>query len=138
MSTVTTHDWDAGIRRERRLDGLLSLSVTAALAGYVLLCLDLPATAGRVWIVVGLLSLALFATQQWANGTGRRVVETFRLRHAVRERVDPGPQWRDQRTRRPTASLRAGWRGSTCWPRPSSSRAAAGRSRPPRCRAPCS
>jgi hypothetical protein len=96
MSTVTNHDWNAGIRRERRLDGLLSLCITAALAGYALLCLDLPATAGRVWIVVGLLSLALFATQQWANGSGRRGVERFRLRHGVRVHVDPGPQWRDQ------------------------------------------
>jgi hypothetical protein len=96
MSTVTTHDWDAGERRERRLEALLGLAVLMVLVGWPLVRLDLDSRSDRGWLI-GMAVVGLVATALWIGSLrwrGRK--GAFRVRHAIREHVDPGPHLRDE------------------------------------------
>jgi hypothetical protein len=111
-STETTHDWTAGVRRERQLDGLLYVLLSALLAGYVLLRLDLATKAGRFGLAVAILVVVLLAARLTGGPGGHRAVVLYRVRHAIRGRVDPGPVWRaaaDQRAEWES------WQGSVAW-----------------------
>src|SRR5215207_9237798 len=71
-STEAAHDWAAGIRRERQLDGLLYVFLSALLAGYVLLRLDLATNAGRFGLAVAILVLVLLAARLTGGPGGHR------------------------------------------------------------------
>jgi hypothetical protein len=97
-STPDATDRDDGVRRERRHEGVLLVSVLVALAGWVLLRLELARTADRIALTAAALALAVFGPCRLGlvalAGRGGR--DTLVLRHAIREHVDPGLAQQEQ------------------------------------------
>jgi hypothetical protein len=91
--TPDATDRDAGVRRERRHEGVLLVSVLVALAGCVLLRLDLDRTSDRIRLALVAAVFLAFGAHRLGLGavSGRGRTETLRLRSAIREHVDPGP-----------------------------------------------
>jgi hypothetical protein len=84
-------DWDAGVRRERRRDAVSVLPVSGWIAGILLLRRDwvapdiAPEIALLAGLGVGLVVLVVTVTVRSAW------TDTYRMQHAIREYVDPGP-----------------------------------------------
>jgi hypothetical protein len=98
-STPPDVDRNAGLRGERRHEGVLLASALVALAGWVLLRLELASTADRIRLAV--LLLVVLATSTHRMGLAglawrRSGTETLRSRSAIRRHVDPGSELQER------------------------------------------